>query len=230
MRHSRRLRHLSLKYADVMGVAGVVVMQSTALRRRARLARLVLAASLILAGCGGRASSGRGNESGGGGSPVTTPATSGGLDTQPTAGTPTMPDPETTAPEAPNSVSLIGNGASAVDQGATADTGLGSCFRGCSAVLDGTHVGLIAFVQEPGEYKGDSVHILFAQATTADGQAYVANAGTLYDGDITLHVSSVLPRFVGTVQLLLVREGQPEADPLNLSLAFDVLSEVACGA
>jgi len=58
MRHSRRLRHLSLKYADVMGVAGVVVMQSTALRRRARLARLVLAASLILVGCGGRASSG----------------------------------------------------------------------------------------------------------------------------------------------------------------------------
>lgn len=205
-------------------------MQSTALRCRARLASLVVAASLTLVGCGGRASSGHANESGVGGSPARTPTTSGGLDAQPTAGTLAMPDPEPTAPEAPNSVSLMGDGDGAVDQGATAVTGLGPCFRGFSAVLDGTHVELIAFVQEPGEYTGDSTHILSVQATTADGRTYVADAGILEDGDITLHVSSVMPRFVGTAQLLLVREGQPEADPLNLSLAFDVLSEGVCGS
>jgi hypothetical protein len=139
-----------------------------------------------------------------------------------------MTGPET-APQAPNSVSLIGG--DAVDDAAIADvTGLGPCFTGFSAVLDGTRVGITAFVQQPGEYSGDSTHILFAQATTAEGRSYTATAGTDYVGAIVLHVSSVVPRFAGSVKLLLIDETQPEAAPLELSLAFDVAWERRCGS
>ncbi|MBC8065654.1 MAG: hypothetical protein H7Y17_12560 [Chlorobia bacterium] len=84
-------------------------------------------------------------------------------------------------------------------------------------MLNGMRVGLIAFVQEPGDYTGDSVHVLFAQTTTPAGRSYVASAGTRFEGAIMLHVSSVVPRFVGTAELLLIDEAQPEAEPLKLS-------------
>lgn len=210
-----------------MAVAGMMRLET--LGCRTRWQPLVVAATLVLVACGGRASSRQGSEGGGGSSTAGTAATSGGLDAQPTAGTAATAGTATAAPQSPNSVSLIGGGDAAVDRAATADTSLGRCFVGFTAVLNGMRVGLVAFVQEPGDYTGDSLHVLFAQATTAEGRSYVASAGTMFEGAIALHVSSVVPRFVGTAELLLLNEAQPEADPLELTLAFDVSWERACG-
>jgi hypothetical protein len=77
---------------------------------------------------------------------------------------------------------------------------------------------------------GDSTHILFAQATAPDGRSYAASAGSDYVGGITLRVSSVVPRFVGTAELRLIDEAQPETAPLQLSLAFDVSWPRPCGS
>jgi hypothetical protein len=141
-----------------------------------------------------------------------------------------MLSPETTAPPHPSSVSLLDDEAGATDPAATPDASLGPCFAGFSAALNGMRVGLIAFVQEPGDYAGDPIHILFAHAIAADGRSYTASAGTAYDGDIHLHVSSVVPRFMGTAELLLIDEMQPEMAPLALSLAFDISWPRACGS
>jgi hypothetical protein len=209
-----------------MVVAGMVV-QARAVGRRARMSVLVLAAAVVLVGCGGRASSQQSNESGGGGSTAGAPATSGGPDAQPTAGTGAITGLD---PQPLSTVRLIGGGANAVDLAPIADAGLGPCFVGFSALLNGMRVGIIAFVQQPGVYTGDSPNILSAQATTPDGRSYVASAGSSYQGVITLHVSSVVPRFAGTAELLLVDEADPEADPLALSLSFDVVWEQPCGS
>lgn len=138
-----------------------------------------------------------------------------------------MTDPDMTAE---STVSLIGSGSGAIDRNANTDMSLGPCFVGFSAMLDGTRVGIIAFVQAPGDYVGDSTHILFAQATTPEGRSYAASAGVEYVGDIKLHVSSVVPRFVGTAELLLVDKAQPETTPLPLTLAFDVPWDRPCGS
>ncbi|MES1184152.1 MAG: hypothetical protein ABUL60_10070 [Myxococcales bacterium] len=157
------------------------------------------------------------------------PAASGG-DTQSNGGATAVTSPPTTAPPAPSSVSLLDDVGGAVDDAALPDASLGPCFAGFSASLDGMRVGLTAFVQEPGDYTGDPIHILFAHATTADGRSYTGSAGTRYDGDIHLHVSSVVPRFMGTVELVLIDDAQPEMAPLALSLAFDISWPRRCGS
>jgi hypothetical protein len=176
-----------------------------------------------------RASSGGAHESGAGGSKAG--STANEAEARPNGGTKAVTSPEPTSPEAPNTVSLLDGEADANDNAANSDTSLGPCFPAFSAVPNGMRVGLIAFVQEPGDYTGDPIHILVAHATASDGRSYVANAGgASYDGAIQLHVSSVVPRFAGTAELLLIDEAQPEMAPLALSLAFDVSWPRACGS
>jgi hypothetical protein len=207
-----------------MNVMGVVVRSGFSWSRGC-LSSVAVAAALLL-GCGGRASSGGGHEGGSkGGSPATQ-----GVDARPIGGTAAITSPEPNPPQGPSTVSLLGGDEGTSDPAATPDTSLGPCFASFSAVLNGMRVGLIAFVQEPGDYTGDSIHILFAHATATDGRSYKGSAGINDDGQIQLHVSSVVPRFAGTAELLLIDEAQPELAPLALSLAFDISWPRPCGS
>ena len=210
-----------------MNVMSVVV-RSAFSWSRGCLSSVAVVAALLL-GCGGRASSGGMHEGDEGGSKGGSPATNG-VDARPIGGATAMTNPEQNPPQGPSTVSLLGGDAGTTDHAATPDTSLGPCFASFSAVLNGMRVGLIAFVQEPGDYTGDSIHILFAHATAADGRSYTGSAGINYDGQIQLHVSSVVPRFAGTAELLLLDEAQPELAPLALSLAFDISWPRPCGS
>ncbi len=126
----------------------------------------------------------------------------------------------------PNTVGFR-DGTGAVDELANSMENI-PCFSGFTAALDGLRVQFSAFVFEPGDYEGDSLYILYMRVVTQDGRVFVANDGNMSIGDITLHVDSVRPRFVGEVDAILIDEVDAEAPPLELSLAFDVLSYDSC--
>lgn len=89
-------------------------------------------------------------------------------------------------------------------------------------------VELQAFVQEPGEYSGDPIHILYVRVETEDGRTFVASTNGSTDGEIALHVTSVSPRFAGQVTATLPDAGEPEAAPLEVSITFDIRAAEPC--
>jgi hypothetical protein len=102
-------------------------------------------------------------------------------------------------------------------------------FQGFTAQLGDARVEFKAFVFEPGEYQGDSVHILWMHVEQADGSKYYARAG-VYDstGELNLHVVQVEPRFRGSLEAWLTSEDDPTSDFLPLSLSFDIDPRAGC--
>ena len=108
---------------------------------------------------------------------------------------------------------------------------LGTCFRGFDARVGDMWLEFNAFLERPGDYRSDSVdsvHILFLRVRLADGRSYLANTNSAMPGSIDLHVTTVSPRFIGRLTASLPQEGAPVAPPLELSLRFDVSSQLGC--
>lgn len=114
-----------------------------------------------------------------------------------------------------------------VDYAASPST-VGPCFRGFGASVAGVRVGFEAFVQAPGDYEGDPIHILYMEARNAEGRVFSASTNSEPFGEIHLHVTAVSPRFVGGVRGVLSAHDDPEAATLTLSLAFDVATSGSC--
>lgn len=167
----------------------------------------------MLVACGGRAS----REAGGGGS--SSAGTTGDAGAMSAGGTGGSLD-------LPSTVTLPASSAGA--EASATPSQLGPCFRGFTADVGGMQLDLEAFVQAPGDYQGDSIHILYVTAITPDGRTFSASTLSEPFGEIALHVTAVSPRFVGNVQASLYARDDPRAPPLTLSLAFDIAASEQC--
>jgi hypothetical protein len=128
--------------------------------------------------------------------------------------------------DAPGTVTLLGSSGEAE---ATAITGLGPCFVGFTTFVGGMDIDFMAFVQEPGDYQGDPIHILFLSARLPDGRTFSASTNSEPYGEIDLHAVAVSPRFSGAVNAKIYDRDDPSAPPLALSLTFDVKGSSGCG-
>jgi len=119
--------------------------------------------ALGVVSCGGKAGSKVRNLAAGGASGSSSPGGAAGAD---------APDPM--EPE-PSIVYVTGNDGD-IDPQATPECIAG--FQGFSARMGGMSVDFKAFVFEPGDYEGDPVQILWLEARGANGEHYLAAAGT----------------------------------------------------
>lgn len=127
--------------------------------------------------------------------------------------------------EIPNIVTLIDPSGDAEAMATPFDAW--PCFRGFTSTVNGMRVEFVAFVQTPGDYQGDSIHILNLDAYLADGRVF--SAGDSWPlGEIHLHVTAASPRFVGGLKGILYDRTAKDAPPLTLSLAFDVEAGDTC--
>ena len=127
--------------------------------------------------------------------------------------------------ELPNVVTLIQPSGDA--EGIALPLTIGPCFRGFTSTIDSMRVEFMAFVQTPGDYQGDSIHILNLDAYLADGRVFSAGTSSAL-GEINLHVTAASPRFVGGLKGILYDRNAKDAPPLTLSLAFDVEAGDTC--
>jgi hypothetical protein len=178
---------------------------------------LALVAGLLFA-CGGRASRSTQEAAEAGGTGGTASANAGAMASA-GAGADGLSD-------APGTVTLLGSSGE-VEAPATPSM-LGPCFLGFATFVDGMHLEFEAFVQAPGDYQGDSLHILFLAARLADGRTFSASTNSEPYGEIDLHVAAVSPRFFGAVKASLYDRDDPSAPPLAISLTFDVAGHHDC--
>jgi hypothetical protein len=192
-----------------------------------------------LGACGGRASGTAGDEEGEGGRGETNVAGGRaggdtGAGSQPGAGAAAGGEPgagaaasgsagATQAVPEPSSVTLLNPDGNV--EGAAEPSLLGSCFRGFTTTVGKLKIVLDAFVQVPGDYMGDSIHLVMVSAYT-NGREYHAGLQRPPFGETNLHVTSVSPRFVGSIDAKLYdSEDKDGVGPaLELSLTFDVAS------
>ena len=90
-------------------------------------------------------------------------------------------------------------------------------------------IDFVAFVQEPGDYQGDPIHILYLAARLPDGRTFSASTNSEPYGEIDLHAVTVSPRFSGAVYAKIYDRDDPSAPPLTISLTFDVKGSGGCG-
>lgn len=176
------------------------------------LSRLSLVLVIVAAGagCGGKATEGS-NDPGRGGAPA-----GGGSANQ--AGS---------APVgAPSVVEVSGDIQASVADAAAECL---SSFQGFVAKAGGTTIDFKAFIQEPGDYRGDPLRILWLDVQQPDGSAYSASTGAAdATGSILLHVETVSPRFTGNIEATLTNRGDPAQEPLQLQLSFDIAARAGC--
>lgn len=101
-------------------------------------------------------------------------------------------------------------------------------FQGFYAHVGGMTLDFKAFVFEPGDYEGDPIKILWLDALQANGDHYRATAGTVGSGYISLHVTQVAPRFIGSLEATLFPVDNPMLSPLMLRLSFDIAVRAGC--
>jgi hypothetical protein len=129
--------------------------------------------------------------------------------------------------DAPGTVTLLGSSGEA--EAPATPTMLGPCFVGFATFVDGMYVDFMAFVQEPGDYQGDPVHILFLSARLPDGRTFSATTNSEPYGEIELHAVAVSPRFSGAVNAELYDRDDASVPPLTIALTFDVKGSSGCG-
>jgi hypothetical protein len=129
--------------------------------------------------------------------------------------------------DAPGTVTLLGS--SGETEAPATPTMLGPCFVGFATFVDGMYIDFVAFVQEPGDYQGDPIHILFLSARLPDGRTFSASTNSEPYGEIELHAVAVSPRFFGAVNAQLYDRDDPSAPPLTIALTFDVKGSSGCG-
>ena len=129
--------------------------------------------------------------------------------------------------DAPGTVTLLGSSGEA--EAPATPTMLGPCFVGFATFVDGMYIDFVAFVQEPGDYQGDPIHILFLSARLPDGRTFSASTNSEPYGEIELHAVAVSPRFSGAVNAELYDRDDPSAPPLTIALTFDVKGSSGCG-
>ncbi|HEX2862469.1 MAG TPA: hypothetical protein VHN79_12560, partial [Lacunisphaera sp.] len=61
-----------------------------------------------------------------------------------------------------------------------------------------------------------------------DGRHYLATGGSPGPGTISLHVDTVEPRFIGSLEAIMPDETDTAAQPLNVKLEFDIAVRVGC--
>lgn len=125
---------------------------------------------------------------------------------------------------APSVVQVTGNDGD-IDPQATPECLTG--FQGFYAHVGGMTVDFKAFISEPGDYQGDPLRILWLDALRPNGEHYRATAGTVGSGNISLHVSQVEPRFIGSLEASLHAD-DPALAPLMLRLTFDIAQRAGC--
>jgi hypothetical protein len=169
---------------------------------------LVIAAAS--AGCGGKAREGADSPEPGGASAVGGSANQGG-----------------SAPvEEPSVVEVSGDIQASVADAAAECL---SSFQGFVAKSGGMTIDFKAFIQEPGDYTGDALRILWLDVQQPDGSAYNASTGAANaTGSILLHVKTVSPRFVGSMEATLTNRSDPTEEPLELQLSFDIAARAGC--
>ncbi|MEO8904557.1 MAG: hypothetical protein ABI488_19285 [Polyangiaceae bacterium] len=130
---------------------------------------------------------------------------------------------------APDAVSLVVDGHEPLVGETVVATCLGY-FEGFTSNGDGYSIEFEAFVQEPGDYRGDPVHILYLTVTSPDGREYCASGGgaACPAGWVTLHARTVAPRFSGFIEAVAFDQNDAEAPPMSLTLNFDVADNAAC--
>lgn len=179
-----------------------------------RLWPLLAVVALEVMGCGGKASSEKRNlpAAGQGGASSSTTGEAGGA----------APDPK----DEPSMVQ-VGGREGEIDPQATPECMYG--FQGFSARVGGMSIEFHAFVSEPGDYEGDSVHILWLEVRRADGEHYLATGGTAVEsGNVSLHVARVAPRFIGRLEASMAFVDDPMRAPLMLDLTFDIAARAGC--
>jgi hypothetical protein len=133
-------------------------------------------------------------------------------------------DPLNAGEAAPSVVQVTGNDGD-IDFQATPECTRG--FQGFYAHVGGMTVDFKAFISEPGDYQGDPLRILWLDALRSNGQHYRATGGTVGSGSISLHVSQVEPRFIGSLEASLTAD-DPSLAPLMLGLSFDIAQRAGC--
>jgi hypothetical protein len=176
-----------------------------------------LVTGLSLTACGGRTTTA---------TPALDGAASGAADsasTEATAGEGT----DSTSP-VPSVVQLVtGDGGAPTAARATPECIPG--FQGFQATVDDQSIDFKAFVAQPGDYTGDSLHILWLDVKTATGQNYraaVVPSGST--GRISVHVVAAEPRFVGSLEAVATDLDDANAPPLVLALTFDIAVRDGC--
>lgn len=102
-------------------------------------------------------------------------------------------------------------------------------FQGFVAKSGGTTIDFKAFIQEPGDYMGDPLRILWLDVQQPDGSGYNASTGAAnMTGSILLHVETVSPRFTGSIEATLTNRSDPAGQPLELQLSFDIAVRQGC--
>jgi hypothetical protein len=134
---------------------------------------------------------------------------------------------EAGATDAPSTVTLLGPSGEA--EAPASPTALGPCFVGFATFVGGMQIDFVAFVQEPGDYQGDPIHILYLSARLPDGRTFSASTNSEPYGEIDLHAVAVSPRFSGAVNAKIYDRADPSAPPLAISLTFDVKGSSGCG-
>lgn len=133
---------------------------------------------------------------------------------------------EAGAPD-PSLVRLVaGDGGFSTDEHATAACLTG--FQGFQANLGNRAFDFKAFVAEPGDYTGDPVRILWFGLREPDGRHYLATGGSPGPGTISLHVDTVEPRFIGSLEAVMSDQTDTEAKLLKVKLEFDIAVRVGC--
>src|SRR5205814_4585852 len=93
----------------------------------------------------------------------------------------------------PNTISLIIDGADPLVSSDDVATCLIS-FEGFHATIGGFSVEFQAFIQEPGDYTGDALRILYLDMKAPDGRDYCGTGGLgLCLGWVRLHAQAVAP-------------------------------------
>ena len=127
----------------------------------------------------------------------------------------------------PSVVRLVADdGGLSTDEHATPECLAG--FQGFQANLSGRVFDFKAFVAEPGDYTGDPVRILWLDLREPDGRHYRATGGSPGPGTIFLHVDTVEPRFIGSLEAVMSDQTDTEAKPLNVKLEFDIAVRAGC--
>jgi hypothetical protein len=184
--------------------------------RREKLIRVLTLAVLILAvvRCGGKAASQEQSSAAGGAGGSASSAGAAGVDSL----EPTLPEPN---------VVFVNGEDGGVDRNA-----MSNCLRGLqgfSAQAADMAIRFEGVVGKPGDYEGDSVHVLWLDVRRPSGEAYRASVGLPESGgSISLHVEQVEPRFRGSLEAVLPAEDDPTLMPLKLSLTFDIDPLAGC--
>lgn len=128
----------------------------------------------------------------------------------------------------PSTISLVVDGAEPLVTSDAAATCL-QLFEGFGATVGGFAVEFEAFIQEPGDYAGDPLRILYLHMKAPDGSDYCGTGGlTSCLGSVNLHARAVAPRFSGELEAEVVDRDDPEAPPLAIKLTFDVADRTDC--